>query len=87
MKGCSEKFVKGGGVSYFRISSKPEMQRNAWILALKRNGWTPKAHHRICSRHFVTGESVFSLFDLIACRRYKYVDEVGYCVVVLVKRP
>ncbi|XP_067948308.1 uncharacterized protein [Watersipora subatra] len=55
VKGCSEKFVKGGGVSYFRISSKPEMQRNAWILALKRNGWTPKAHHRICSRHFVTG--------------------------------
>ena len=55
VKGCSEKFVKGGGVSYFRISSKPEMQRNAWISALKRNGWTPKPHHRICSRHFVTG--------------------------------
>ncbi|KAF6031219.1 hypothetical protein EB796_010455 [Bugula neritina] len=79
VRGCTEKFVKGGGVSYFRISSKPEVQRNAWILALKRQGWIPKPHHRICSRHFVTGtwNSDPNHIDYIPTRGMNKEDEMS----------
>ncbi|KAG5280105.1 hypothetical protein AALO_G00085020 [Alosa alosa] len=35
---------------------KENVQRDAWIAAVKRDGWIPTSNSRICSSHFISGK-------------------------------
>jgi len=35
---------------------KNKNQRDAWITAVKREGWIPTSNSRICSTHFISGK-------------------------------
>ncbi|XP_041959608.1 uncharacterized protein LOC121718606 [Alosa sapidissima] len=35
---------------------KENVQRDAWIAAVKRDGWIPTSNSRICSIHFISGK-------------------------------
>ncbi|XP_051988542.1 peroxynitrite isomerase THAP4-like [Xyrauchen texanus] len=42
-------------IKVFRFP-KNKAQRDAWIAAVKRRGWTPTSNSRICSTHFISGK-------------------------------
>ena len=53
--GCTQPRVsKANGIKMFRFPIDPE-RRKAWVDAIKRVGWQPKAHSRVCSAHFISG--------------------------------
>jgi hypothetical protein len=63
---CTSKHEKGNGTSFYVIPKKPDDRRKLWIAAIKPVGpngqqWEPKDHHRVCSRHFITGMSLIVL--------------------------
>ena len=53
--GCTNRFTKGSGVSFYRFPKDPA-RRGLWISAVGRKNWTPNAYSWICSVHFVSGE-------------------------------
>jgi len=61
--GCSRNTVKDKGVvGFYRFPSRNLERRGLWIKAVKRinedgSEWKPSANTRICSDHFVNGES------------------------------
>ena len=46
--------LEANGIKMFRFPIDPE-RRKAWVDAIKRVGWQPKAHSRVCSAHFISG--------------------------------
>ncbi|XP_077495253.1 THAP domain-containing protein 2-like [Amblyomma americanum] len=52
---CTERHIKGSSVSFHRFPVQ-EGRRKQWAAAVKREGWIPMPAHRICGKHFVTGE-------------------------------
>ncbi|KAI5099384.1 uncharacterized protein LOC124394221 isoform X1 [Silurus meridionalis] len=42
-------------IKVFRFP-KTKAQRDAWIAAVKREGWIPTSNSRICSTHFISGK-------------------------------
>ena len=40
---------------FFFPLPKDSDRRVQWVSAINRKNWTPKDHHRVCSRHFVKG--------------------------------
>ena len=53
--GCSNRFVKGSGVHFYR-SPQDEQRKSRWIAAVGRKDWIPNEYSWICSVHFVSGE-------------------------------
>jgi len=51
--GCNSR--RTSDVRMFRIPAS-NRKRAAWIRAISRRQWLPKKWHRICQRHFVSGE-------------------------------
>ena len=51
--GCQNRQRKPN-TKFFRFPSNSK-QRLRWILAVKRDKWTPDKYSRICSDHFVGG--------------------------------
>ena len=52
---CSNVFVKGSGIKFYRFPTDPERKQN-WIAALNRKDWYPTKYTWICSEHFISGE-------------------------------
>uniref|UniRef100_H2ZYA6 X-ray repair cross complementing 2 n=1 Tax=Latimeria chalumnae TaxID=7897 RepID=H2ZYA6_LATCH len=52
--GCNNRYGKVPGVSFYRIPTNP-VRRQQWVSAIKREGWQPTRHTRLCSAHFVSG--------------------------------
>ena len=52
--GCTNRFSKGGGISFYRFPTEPE-RRERWIAAVNRKDWAPTNYTWICSQHFVSG--------------------------------
>ena len=57
--GCSARWIRSEDddqprTLFFTIPRDPE-RRERWATAINRKGWTPKDHHRVCSRHFIEG--------------------------------
>ena len=44
----------------FRFPTDPERKRQ-WVAAIRREGWQPNEHSRICQEHFITEEYACSL--------------------------
>ena len=57
---CTKCFIKGEDTGFFRIPQDPE-RRRLWVLAMRRQGWSPNEHSRICSNHFVKGNSCVAM--------------------------
>ena len=55
--GCSNCVGKTPGLSFYRFPLSDGERCAKWVAALRRSGWTPTVHTRICSDHFVNGES------------------------------
>lgn len=51
--GCTNRQGKAG-IKFFRFPKDVE-RRKKWIVAIKRQNWTPTEYSRVCSAHFVTG--------------------------------
>ena len=63
--GCTQRVSKVNGIKMFRVPIDPE-RRKAWVDAIKRVGWQPKAHSRVCSAHFISGyKGVASTFEVV----------------------
>ena len=52
--GCTQRVSKANGIKMFRFPIDPE-RRKAWVDAIKRVEWQPKAHSRVCSAHLISG--------------------------------
>ena len=53
--GCTNQATKGSGMSFY--SFPPDSEQRRWIVAVRRENWTPSEHTWICSAHFVNGKS------------------------------
>ena len=53
--GCTNQATKESGRSFYRFPTDSEWRR--WIVAVRREKWTPSEHTWICSAHFVNGKS------------------------------
>ena len=62
-RGCTNRFVKDSGISFYRFP-KNEERKLAWRKAMKRGVlddpshsqiWMPSPHDRVCSKHFIEG--------------------------------
>lgn len=67
--GCSKRSGRDVGVSFYSIPAIIENQgdrtkdlslerRQAWIAKIRREGWVPSKSSRVCSEHFLSGESM-----------------------------
>ncbi|KAJ8261920.1 hypothetical protein GJAV_G00159990 [Gymnothorax javanicus] len=52
--GCHQKSKRGSYVKFYSFPRDP-VRRNRWISAVRRAGWTPASHSKLCSMHFITG--------------------------------
>ncbi|XP_036374247.1 uncharacterized protein LOC118770594 [Megalops cyprinoides] len=52
--GCHQKAKPGSYVKFYTFPRDP-VRRKRWISALKREGWTPAPHSKLCSMHFISG--------------------------------
>ncbi len=52
---CRNRFVERPGLGFFRFPAVPIEKRKTWIVAVKRKGWVPRKHSRVCGDHFVSG--------------------------------
>ena len=66
VKGCNNKSVHGGGISYYSIPAVITYQgtrteelsrkrRAAWIARINRKDWVPTKNSFVCQRHFISG--------------------------------
>lgn len=54
--GCANRFNKGSGLRFFRFpDSQPK--RTRWINAMRRKNWVPNDNTRVCSIHFLSGNT------------------------------
>ncbi|XP_075535522.1 uncharacterized protein LOC142571118 [Dermacentor variabilis] len=60
--GCNSTYSNSPGTKFYRFPSRPyeAERRQSWITLVRRqrddgSNWTPAAHSRICSKHFVGG--------------------------------
>lgn len=51
---CSNVFIKGSGVKFYRFPADPE-RKSKWVAAVNRKDWYPTEYTWICSEHFVSG--------------------------------
>jgi THAP domain len=61
--GCSNN-KKDKSLSFYRFPGNKE-RRSRWIAAVKRAGWQPTEHSRLCSSHFVGGTSADKVDQLL----------------------
>lgn len=54
--GCKSRKDKDCKKSFYRIPVD-KSQRERWISAINREDWTPTTYSRICSDHFILGET------------------------------
>ncbi|XP_035282833.1 uncharacterized protein LOC118232196 isoform X1 [Anguilla anguilla] len=52
--GCYQKAKRGSYVKFYTFPRDP-VRRKRWVSAVKREGWTPASHSKLCSMHFITG--------------------------------
>ncbi|XP_037527471.1 zinc finger protein 358 isoform X3 [Rhipicephalus sanguineus] len=52
--GCTNRAKKKPGIT-FHVFPKDKTLRDAWQRAVRRDGWTPKDAHVLCSEHFEAG--------------------------------
>ncbi|XP_056092638.1 THAP domain-containing protein 1-like [Rhinichthys klamathensis goyatoka] len=49
---CSKRQVSSSALSFFRFPLNDKDRLQKWIHNVKRKGWTPNKHSRLCSLHF-----------------------------------
>ncbi|KAJ8391023.1 hypothetical protein AAFF_G00096440 [Aldrovandia affinis] len=52
--GCYQKQTRGSYVKFY-IFPRDTVRKKRWVAAVKREGWTPASHSKLCSMHFITG--------------------------------
>ena len=73
--GCKSRKDKDCKKSFYRIPVD-RGQREQWVAAINRKDWTPTPYSRICSDHFVLGESNCTRYGKIEI--YSTVDLIVY---------
>ena len=53
--GCANRFSKDIPITFHHFPEEGERKKK-WIRAVSRDKWELKAHHRLCSAHFVSGK-------------------------------
>ena len=55
--GCTNRVGKAAGLRFFRFPTSDRARCARWVAAVRRSSWKPTDSSRICSAHFVNGES------------------------------
>ncbi|XP_071801224.1 THAP domain-containing protein 1 A-like [Asterias amurensis] len=50
--GCTNRRVKGGGVSFHKFPLGKQALLSKWVTAISRAKFFPSKHHVVCSEHF-----------------------------------
>ena len=51
--GCTNRYKKGDGRSFYRFPAKNVERRQQWVSAVRRQNWKPDKDSWICSDHYV----------------------------------
>ena len=61
--GCSNRYSKDGSKSFHKFPLKNQELFKKWVVALKRESFTPTEHTVICSDHFLPSDYYFCQDD------------------------
>ena len=61
--GCSNRHVKGGTKAFHKFPLKNKELCKRWVVALKRENFTPTSYSCICSDHFTPNDYNYCLPD------------------------
>ena len=53
--GCTNYVGKKPGLRFYSFPADTQ-RREKWVAAVRRKGWQPSKHTRICNEHFITGK-------------------------------
>uniref|UniRef100_A0A3Q1B0Z3 THAP domain-containing protein 1 n=1 Tax=Amphiprion ocellaris TaxID=80972 RepID=A0A3Q1B0Z3_AMPOC len=60
VSGCRNRRTPGTSLSFYRFPRDPD-RKQRWINAVNREGWIPNDGSRLCSTHFISGNTVVLL--------------------------